>query len=416
VNSDLRKSKKFVLGGVKTPTCKLNDIREISIRRNHYSNRRKQLSLLELIQVHLREAFMRRIPVKGMVIGMGIILATGCNNKDEKSNPFSLVDNYRVNPVEAEGTVYSGDFFPIKAGYECNYSGYATVSVSIKEEDINETMDGPALGMLKVLALRPIPLPGGTVDLYPIVDLSSMEFDMESEVTADTSRFFMKDAQAVYIKALKLSDGSYMEVKNPIYIKSKLVVGDSWETAPKMDMTKLLSSELGVSGSASNLDLDAKAKFFVVGEEEVTLPVGKRTGIRVDHVSVISLTGNLSVEGISARVNVSGKLVTVYHMIADTGIVKQVVSGPISIAISADGQRITLTMDFNDLELGLTGIRGGESKTDTLVSYVKGGSAKRSIHQVSAAAGVTETETMDKMHRLSFTIAKSLVKGLCISN
>jgi hypothetical protein len=36
------------------------------------------------------------------------------------------------------------------------------------------TTNEPAIGMLKVLALRSIPLPSGTIPLYPIVDMIEM--------------------------------------------------------------------------------------------------------------------------------------------------------------------------------------------------------------------------------------------------
>jgi hypothetical protein len=53
--------------------------------------------------------------------------------------------------------------------------------------------------MLKVLALNDIPLNSGNIPFYPIVDLT----EMQGEITADTSRFFDKDAGAVYVKAIK---------------------------------------------------------------------------------------------------------------------------------------------------------------------------------------------------------------------
>ena len=72
---------------------------------------------------------MKKIITAGLVLTLiSLILLTACN-KDDKSNPVSYVDKYAqtVSLTEAEGTSYTGDYFPIEEGYICHYSGSASI-------------------------------------------------------------------------------------------------------------------------------------------------------------------------------------------------------------------------------------------------------------------------------------------------
>ena len=283
---------------------------------------------------------------------ISILFLTGCSS-DESDNPLSFIDGYTVDLLESKGNSYTGDYFPIEEGHTCNYSGSAIMQTKMTipgYDPIDETTISPTLGMLKVLALRDIPLLSGTVPLYPIVDLT----DMEGEITADTSRFFSKDDEAVYVKAIKMSDGSYLEVENPVFIKSSLVVGESWATAPQMDMTQLLTAEFGDDADQSDINLNAKSKFFVVGHEMISLPIGTRWAMRLEQVNDITMTGILQVEGTPVNINTTAKLATVYHMIPDTGIVHQNTTGPLNMKMTLEGQTITISIDIEKSELNLT--------------------------------------------------------------
>jgi hypothetical protein len=284
----------------------------------------------------------------------------GCSS-DEESAPLSFIDGYSVNLTEPEGTTYTGDFFPIEEGYTCNYTGSVDMLTRITipgYDPIEEPTIAPSMGMLKVLALRDIPLGGGLVALYPIVDLT----EMQGEVVSDTSRFFDKDAEAVYVRAIKMSDGSYLEVEDPVFIKSSLVVGESWNTAPKMDMTDLLAGELEEGIIVSNMNLNAKSRFFVVGHESISLPIGTRWAMRLEQASDITMTGTIFSEGISIAMTVTAKLANIYHMIADTGIVHQNTTGPLNMKMTAEGQTFTISITINKSELFLVSLGDGYYK------------------------------------------------------
>jgi hypothetical protein len=255
----------------------------------------------------------------------------GCKNSEE-DNPLSFIEQYSVNLTEPKGTTYIGDYFPLEEGYTINYTGSVDMLTEMTIpgiDPIEEPTVAPALGMLKVLALKDIPLNSGTIPLFPIVDLS----EMQGAITADTSRYFNKDAEAVYVKAIKMSDGSYLEVEDPVYIKSSLVVGESWNTAPKMNMTELLAGELTDGVEASDMTLNAESKFFVVGHEMISLPIGTRCDMTT-----------------------TAKLATIYHLIADTGIVHQNTTGPMNMRMSLEGQTITIKITINKSELNLASL------------------------------------------------------------
>ncbi|MEJ2627804.1 MAG: hypothetical protein P8078_04530 [bacterium] len=277
-------------------------------------------------------------------------------NCDDKSNPLSFVDDYTVTLTEAEGTTYTGNYFPLENSWD-SYSGSISMKTRTEipgSEPIEELIDESIWEDIRILAPCNIPLSSGIVSLYPI-----SEFNFLIHGYSDTTRFFMKDAQAVYLKAFKLSKGVYLEVDNPLYIKSELVVGDSWETAPRLDMTKLLARELYkyrfgmLTVTQSNIDLTAQAKFFVVGNEPISLPGGTRDALRLEQASEITMTGDMIIDILNLDIYITARLASVYHLIPDTGIVHQSVTGHLEMKVSAGGEKITI--DINQYELTLDG-------------------------------------------------------------
>jgi hypothetical protein len=292
-----------------------------------------------------------------LLVLFALMYLTGCSD-DEESSPLSFIDKYKVDLTEPEGTTYVGDFYPLYEGYALYYTGSVDMLTEMNIpgiDPIEEPTIAPAAGMLKVLAQREIPLNSGPILLFPIVDLT----DMQGQITADTSRFFNKDAEAVYVKAIKMSDGSYLEVENPVYIKTSLVVGESWNTAPKMDMTELLAGELNEGVEASDMTLNAQSRFFVVGHEMIPLPIGNRWAMRMEQANDIKMTGTLLVEGSTVEMTTTAQLATVYHLIADTGIVHQNTTGPMNMRMTVDGQSITIKITINQSELNLSDMDDG---------------------------------------------------------
>jgi hypothetical protein len=338
---------------------------------------------------------MKHIPIIAFVATIvAIALISGCKKDTGSEGPVSY------------GETYTGDFFPLRTGYVCNYSGYGRAVTTATIPGYGSSEDStsePLVGMLKVLAIRNIPLPSGTVPLYPIVDMTGTWGQMEA--VYDTSRFFMKDAEAVYLKAIKLASGDYMEIQNPVYVKNQLVVGDAWETAPRMDITKLLETE-APEVSFTDLNLDAKANFRVIGIENISLPIGTRNAIRLDQANDISMNGTMVMEGIAYTLNMTAPLAVVYHFLADTGIVHQNLTGPIDLNVSAQGQTLTIKIVFNQWELKLTSL--GESP------YAKINSNSWDLEGFVKSPTSFKTQTQGKMWRAAQKIVGTLIRSLSL--
>jgi hypothetical protein len=281
-----------------------------------------------------------------ITISLLMVLAAGCSKKSNPvgSTPPPYIDTYSVILTDSAGTTYDENFFPLNAGDRNYYSGEQTATVTTTgTAPSTQTVD--IFSHFEVLDKRLVQLTAGPDSLNPVVDFTNSG--------PDTSRFFKKDTFAVYIKAFRLIDGSFYEVANPVFIKSKLVAGDTWEAAPQMDMTKILASELSDMGvESSNLTIIARSKFFVVGKEEVTLgTLGTRKLIRLEQANDISMSGSIIYMGSPHNLTMSAKFATVYHLIADTGIVHQNVTGTMTGTLSGLG---SMTMTLTKSELILT--------------------------------------------------------------
>jgi hypothetical protein len=274
-----------------------------------------------------------------------IILMMGCKKDSSPvaSVPPPYIDSYTVVLTDSAGTTYEGNYFPLNEGDLSLYSGEQTATTTMTGSQPSTETD-PIAGMFEVLAKRLVALSGGADSLYPVVDMTN--------AGPDTTRYFKKDTIAVYIKAFKLADGTFYEVVNPVFIKSKLVAGDTWEAAPQMDMTKLLAEQLDAIGAQSNLTINARSKFFVVGKEVVTLTgLGTRSLIRLEQANDISVSGTVTYQSAVYNLTMNSKFATVYHLIADTGIVHQNMTGSMSATLAGMG---SMNMIISKCELTLT--------------------------------------------------------------
>ena len=294
---------------------------------------------------------MKRVTIGLMILSLLFLwFVTGCSKDDD--NPVSYVDNYEKEVVYKEtlGTTHTGDYFPLIPYRKINFSGYMNAVTSIQIPGfgtLQDTTDENIYGSQLVLEQIPVSLPSGTLSLYPIVETMDM--------TTDTSRFFMKGDTAVYIKAIKVDDGEYLEVEDPVFVKNNLVVGDSWKSAPRVDLTKKMQDVMNEDESTvSSLTMNGEAKFFVIGEESIDLPVGTRMAVRLEQANDMVISGQMTDEDGTADLNVDAKLAIEYHVIADTGVVHQNMTGQMNVVLSYTGQTITILMDIQQSDLKLT--------------------------------------------------------------
>ncbi len=333
-----------------------------------------------------------------IILGMGLFVGLiGCKKDSNPVTPPSYVDTYTVHLIDAQGTMYTGNYFPLNVGDVSNFSGeQITTTVIPGYTEANPAPQTTAImGMFEVLPKHLIQLSSGQDSLYPVIDWTT--------AGPDTSRFFMKDTTAVYIKAFKMPDRSYYEVVNPMFIKSKLVVGDSWEAAPQIDMAKMLASQVGQAEMQSNLIMNTRAKFFVVGGEIVSLNSGPRFSVRLEQANSISMSGTVMVENVMYNLNMTGQFATVYHLIADTGIVQQNLTGSMSIKLGSGAQSMTITINISKCELTLTSRSSGVQG-----NYL-------SVHKSSVGQAISfTTKTEEKEWKISQAIMKVIMRELSL--
>jgi hypothetical protein len=122
---------------------------------------------------------------------------------------------------------------------------------------------------------------------------------------------------------------------------------------------------------------------------------------------MLTLKNNITMvsDSVPITMQVTGKLVEVYHLIADTGIVKQDMTGPIIMKMSAQGITVTMTMTFEDCELGLTGVSITSSSAMMPI-------AKRLINSSSIPQFGTPFE--EKCWKISRVVAREVAKKLSL--
>jgi hypothetical protein len=101
-----------------------------------------------------------------------ILLLPGCKKDSNPVSSTSYVDGYNVTLTETQGTVHTGNFFPLQAGYACNYGGSADMLVQMTAPGYAPMVDsvvGPATGQMAVLPLRAVHLTSGTVHIFSLL-------------------------------------------------------------------------------------------------------------------------------------------------------------------------------------------------------------------------------------------------------
>jgi hypothetical protein len=243
-------------------------------------------------------------------LAMGLLL-TECK-KDEETD---FVNDYSPTLTEASGTEYTGDYFPLGTYYTWNYEGTETTKGTStttengesETETINESDDvSPEIW---VGASRSVDLSDGAKILYPYYNDKYFP------------RYLEKTSSGVYVRAIMGENEQIIEIDNPAFIKSPLVVGDKWEVDPQMDISELNEFE---SMSAGGGDINAKSMFIVVGKEVKTWKGASYNTIRLDQRSEVSFSLNLNRDGMRISVSMNVQVTTKYNLIEDIGIAFEV--------------------------------------------------------------------------------------------
>ena len=257
-----------------------------------------------------------RLLAIGMIFILALFYFQACGSKkSSKKTSFPYVNNYQAEYTEAKGTKYTGDFYPIAPGKEWRYTGSMTGSdrITLKGKENGMPIDTTfteyynsnyVQAISHILAPVTATLSQKTYTLLPEEGYADIDLGYTSTNSyPETMRYYEKTPAIVYIRAVPDGEGGFIEVKDPVFIKSELVVGDSWISQPTMNTTQLAGSE--------DVNMKALCKLFVIGKDSLKvtqyIPVPPFyleriiEAVRVDEVAEI--TGSVSAVGTTMKLD-----------------------------------------------------------------------------------------------------------------
>jgi hypothetical protein len=322
------------------------------------------------------------------------LLLSGCK-KDEETD---FVNDYNPTLTEASGIEYTGDYFPLGNYYTWNYEGTETMKGTSTEtengesdtETIDETDDVSSeiwVGMLQSVELN-----DGTKNLYPYYNDKYFP------------RYLEKNSTGVYVRAIMGENEQIIEIDNPAFIKSPLVVGDRWEVDPQMDISQLNEFDFMGDGNVS-----AKSIFIVVGKEVKTWNGSNYNTIRLDQRSEVSFALNVNEGGMKVSVNMNVQVTTKYNLIKDIGIAFEVMDAHFteSASMSYMGESYSGTADIAmNGDYVLTSYDFNNSTTNRETTGLKS--------EISSSKAYSKNEAFNKIINESIEVSKAVIKNISL--
>lgn len=282
--------------------------------------------------------------LKILLTGITFLVILSCSKNDDN---FSFVDGYDAPLAEEKGATYHGDYFPFIEINYWKYSGYESVTgemtMDYQGEKDTESLDDSYYGTSTLVVDSPesINLKSGTYTLYPVRETETADYE-----TTYTIRYFEKATDAIYLRAIQLDYGNIIEVKNPVYLKIPLVVGDKWETQPEIDLENLLKDEAGVTG---DMNLDMKCKIYVIGREVINWKGDDTETIRLDERAQAKAKMNVDEDGVKGSISFDLQITLYLNYLEGVGLISQKSNLSLSMegSFSGDGEKLTLNMDMD---------------------------------------------------------------------
>ncbi len=305
------------------------------------------------------------VPILVLLIGI-----TSCKKDDSPS----FVDDYSPNLTEEKGTEHTGDYFPVEEGYSWYYTGNQILTGEVKysaagqskTEPINES--APVYSSVLVEPLTSVTLESGTYMLYPVYDNSGESY---------AYRYYEKNNDGVYFKAFTSELGEIVEVENPVFIKKPLVVGDSWEAQPTVDLNAGLGNGELDDFLDGDIDATINCKMYVIGIENINWNGGSVSPIRMDQRAEANVSVPFNQDGGSGTINMNLKMTAILHLLEDIGVIKQDTDMDmvINASVSMEGQKFSMNMDLNIkglLELETYDVTGSVTKNSVKITDKNG--------------------------------------------
>jgi hypothetical protein len=265
-----------------------------------------------------------------------LLLQVACK---KENNDF--VDSFTPTLTDPVKTTYPGDYFPFQLYNFWEWSGYeydnGSVSYSSPEGNASESIDSSKAdsGYMAVKYLTSITLSTGTYNV------------LETKETGNINRFFQSTDTALIIRAIRLSDsGGLIEVKNPVFLRKPLVVGDKWQSQPYVDYNQLVQD---MGGEITTSNINTKCLMFVIGKDNVNRKDTSRDTVVVEERAEITGFMNTDEEGMTGKINLNFTVDAMYYLLKNFGIVDQTmilqgtVNGTFSSSEGSESININIT-------------------------------------------------------------------------
>ncbi len=321
----------------------------------------------------------------------------------KKDDSPSFVDDYSAPLTEEKGTEYNGDYFPLEEGYSWYYIGEEHATGEIKYSGGGQNQTQPVdetesvYSSILVEPLTSIALESGNYMLYPVKDFAP---------TSYAYRYFEKKDDGVYFKAFTSEMGDTIEVKNPMFIKKPLIVGESWETQPSIDLNSMLTdNDFNLSGE--EIEASISCKMYVIGTEDITWKSGNVSPIRLDQRSEASISIPLSDEEVTGKMDMNLKITSVIYLLENVGVIEQDMDMDMIVNASGSSGGQTGSINVNikikgDLILDTYDLSGSTAKNSIEVTDENG-----------VVLNIKGNKTYEKVVERSLRVAR-LIKELSI--
>lgn len=306
-----------------------------------------------------------------LTVLMLVFIFASC--KKDKVEP-SFVDDYNAPLSEEKGTEHTGDFFPLNDGYSWNYTGReeSTGQTVYSGPGVNETepIDDSYDLFESYVAYAPVSvtLTSGTYSLYPLRDVySESGYDY---------RYFEKASDAIYFRAYTAGGTEKFEVENAIFLKIPLVVGDSWEVHPSINLSAYEGADdLGLS--LGEMEVAITSKTYVIGVETVDWTGGSADPVRLDE----RVEGIISVPfdeiDFTGKMVVNMQMTNSFYLLENVGIIKRdvnlAVKSTANITDTDGTYKITTNYTtVDELNLSAYNVKGIPAEVQIKVTNEKG--------------------------------------------
>lgn len=193
----------------------------------------------------------------------------GTNPNTDPNDPIDTVFDFKPAYTAPKGTVYNGDFFPLKPNMQVaitvtysdstNYSSYGMYGGMPVDDAGTSAHTTFYTGFVKTLSARQVTLPSGTFTVIP----EATGLAESGTPTSYDTAFYEKTAQEV-IERASASDGSPRDADELHFLKLPLTVGETWAYG---------KTDSGIT---------SKGRFYVTGLETITAGGKSYQALRID--------------------------------------------------------------------------------------------------------------------------------------